>query len=288
MVLAIIALIIPLIMFSCKKDEERVTTSIALDKTDTGPHDIGETVTASVTIVAEQVAKCMYYKVVDLVRSDSMDITSALTQTGTTFTYDFSYVLATGDDVGTLGFEFVITDDLGVMQTASILVTTNLSVPGMFIKSDWTITAEDHPVWGDLLAAHDAAKIFRFSADGMYQVDLSPAHAGKNHHFCYWVYKETPSNGDTLAVLRLVRRLLSGDTGLDENYDFRITAASESEMTMFWDIAVWGILDIERTFTSQTKGAFQPYGTVEMADTVLNQMPHLDCSNIDNALLTID
>lgn len=285
-VLAIIAIGLTLATNSCDKEPERPTTTISLDKTETGPHDIGETVTATVTIVAEDVKTFVYYKVVDQVKSDPVDASSGLTQSGTTFTYSFSYVLEQGDDLGTLGFEFEVTDDLDVMKTAAILITTNLSIPGMFIKSDWKITAESW-LGEDVLAPHDAAKIFRFHDDGTYEVDLSPEYAAKDHHFCNWVYKETPDNGDTIAVLRLVRRLLSGDQGLDEYYDFMITSANESEMIMYWDIAFWGLLDIERTFNSQAKGAFQPYGTQAYADSVA-MLTVLDCSNIDPSLLVIE
>jgi len=289
LVLLAVAIVLPITINSCKKDEERPATTISLDKTETGPHDIGETVTAVVTIVANDVKAFTYTKVVDGESGDAVDAMSSLSQSGNTYTYNFSYELMVGDDVGTLGYEFEVTDELDVSKTAAILITTNLSVPGMFIKYDWTITGEDHPVWGDLLAPHDAAKTFRFHKDGTYDVDLSVEHAGANHHFCYWVYKETPSNGDTLAVLRLIRRLKSGDTALDENYDFRITAATESEMTMYWDIAVWAIFDIERTFKSQAKGAFQPYGTAAYADSCsVETWPSFDCALVDDDLLVID
>jgi hypothetical protein len=287
MVLAVIALSIPVIMTSCKKDE-RATTSITLDKTESGPHDIGETVTATVTIVAEDVKSFVYYKVVDSEKSDPVDVTSSLTQSGTTWTYSFSYTLETGDDVGTLGFEFEVTDDLEVMETAAILITTNLSLEGMFIKSDWYI---ESLTWlgMDVLSAGDAAKTWRFHADGTYDVDQSAdtALAKPNHHFCYWVVKETPANGDTLAVLRLIRRVKSGDTALDEYYDYRITAYSESGMTMYWDIAVWGIFDMEQIYKSKPKGAFTPYGTAENAAAVAAFEP-FDCSYVDDNLLTID
>lgn len=268
---------------SCDKEEDPVDTAIALDKTETGPHDIGETITATVTITAEGVSTFVYYKVVDQVKSDPMDAMADLTQSGDTYTYEFSYMLEQGDDVGTLGFEFEVTDDKDMMKTSAILVTTNLSVQGMFVKYDWKISAEEW-LGESVLADHDAAKIFRFSNDGTYEVDLSPDYAAYNHHFCFWVYKETPNNGDTLAELRLLRRLKSGDTGLDEYYDFRVTSANESEMTMYWDLAFWGLLDIKRTFKSQSKGAFQPYGTQIYADSVA-MFPALDCSNFDDSLL---
>ena len=284
--LAMIAIMLPLGIQSCNKEEERIATTISLDKTQTGPHDIGETVTATVTIEAEKVITFTYSKVVDQVASDPVDVTSSLVQSGKTHTYDFSYTLQTGDDLGTLGFEFEVTDDQSVSKSTALLITTNLSVQGMFVKYDWKIAAEEW-LGDDVLAPHDAAKIFRFSDDGTYEVDLSPEHASYNHHFCYWVYKETPSNGDTLAELRLIRRLLSGESAVDENYDFRITSANESEMIMYWDLAFWGLLDIQRTFKSQSKGAFQPYGTQAYADSVA-MFSHLDCENIDDSLLEIE
>jgi len=285
-IFAMVTIVLSLCMVSCKEDPERTVTTITLNPTETGPHDIGETVTATVTIEAEEVSTLVYYKVVDQVRSDAVNVTGDLTQAGETFTYAFTYVLEQGDDLGTLGFEFEVTDDLGVSATAAILVTTNLSIPGMFLKYDWKITAEEW-LGQDVLTPQDAAKIFRFNEEGTYDVDLSPDYASYNHHFCYWVYQETPENGDTLAVLRLIRRLLSGDQGLDEYYDFRITSANESEMIMYWDLAVWGLLDIQRTFNSQAKGAFQPYGTQAYADSVA-MLDVLDCSNIDDSLLEIN
>jgi heme/copper-type cytochrome/quinol oxidase subunit 2 len=283
MILAITVVGLTVGSTSCKKEETRETTTITLDKSETGPHDIGETVTATVTVVAEQVSSLVYYKVMDQEKSDPVDVTSGLTQSGKTFTYNFSYMLEQGDDLGTLGFEFEVTDDMSEVKTSALLITTNLSVPGMFMKFDWKITAEEW-LGEDVLADHDAAKIFRFNNDGTYNVDLSAEYAGYNHHFCYWVYKETQGNGDTLAELRLIRRLLSGDQGADEFYDFRITSANESEMIMYWDLAVWGLLDIQRTFKSQTKGAFQPYGTEAYADSVA-MLTVLDCSNLDDSLL---
>jgi hypothetical protein len=218
-----------------------------------------------------------------------VDVKSSLSQSGTSWTYEFSYTLMTGDDVGTLGFQFEVTDDLDVKKTASILITTNLSLEGMFIKNDWTIEAL---TWlgSDVLAPHDAAKTWRFNSDGSYDVDQSSdtSFAKPNHHFCYWVVKETPSNGDTLAVLRLIRRVASGETSLDEYSDYRITAYSESTMTMYWDIAVFGLFDMEQIFKSQPKGAFQPYGTAENAAAVAAFFGSDVCNNVDPSLLTID
>jgi hypothetical protein len=288
MILAMVAVGLTLTVNSCNKEEEKVATTIALDKNETGPHDIGETITATVTIEAEGVTAFVYYKVVDQVKGDPVDALSSLTQSGKTYTYNFSYELVQGDDVGTLGFEFEVTDDQNVVKTTAILITTNLSVPGMLIKNDWTISSL---TWldGNVLSAGDAAKTFRFYDDGTYEVDLSadPEFAVATHHFCYWVYKETPDNGDTIAVLRLIRRVLSGETAMDEYYDHRITAASESEMTMYWDIAVWGIFDMEQTFTSHPKGSFVPYGTPENAQAVADFEP-FNCDYVDQALLEIE
>jgi|GEM_PF-409044 len=289
-VLAILAICLTLPFLTCKKEEEVPTTTVSTDITETDPMNIGETLTVQVSIVAGEVVTFNVYKVVDNVKGSPTLYTSNLSVDGNNYSFTFNYVLEEGDDLHTLGFEFEVTDGKNKVTTASVLVNTILSIRSSFIKYDWKITAEHHAVWGDLLAAHDAAKIFRFNEDGTYEVDLGtdPAHlALAVHHDCFWIYKETPSNGDTIAVLRLIRRLPSGETAADEVYDFRITAASESEMTMFWDIAVWGILDIQRTFTSQPKGAFVPYGTEAKAAEILgNEL--LDCSLVDESLLTIE
>lgn len=290
MTLAVLAIFLTIPLVTCDKEEEVPTTTVSLDITETDPMNIGETLTVEVSIVAGEVTLFNVYKVVDNVKSDPVNVTPSLVKDGNNYSYTFTYDLEEGDDLATLGFEFEVTDGKSIVTTASVLVNTILSVRSTFIKYDWKITAENHTVWGDLLAAHDGAKVFRFSEDGTYQVDLGtdPAHlALAVHHDCYWIYKETPSNGDTLAVLRLIRRMPSGETAVDEIYDFRITATSESEMTMFWDIAVWGILDIQRTFTSQPKGAFVAYGTEAKATEILGNAL-LDCSLVDPDLMEIE
>ncbi len=274
------------VFYSCKKDEEEVETSISIDTEETELLDIGDEVTAIITIISEEVKTFSYSKVVDNVSTDNVDAVSGLVQEGNTYTYNFSYTLEDGDDLGTLGFEFEIVDKNGASKTVYLLVKTNLSMRSTFIKYDWTITAEEY-LGASALSAADSMKIFRFSEDGTYEVDLSADYAASTHHFCYWAFKETADNGDTLAVLRLVRRLLFGDTGVDEYYQFRITEVSESEMTMYWDIDAWGMYNIKRTFTSKAKGDFQPYGTKDM-QTEVEAISTLDCSNIDGGLLTID
>jgi heme/copper-type cytochrome/quinol oxidase subunit 2 len=268
---------------ACKK--ERVETTIAISLSSTANLNVGQTATATITIVAEAVSAFKYYKVVNEVKGTAVDLKSALTQVGKTYTYEFSYVVQEFDDLHTLGFEFEVTDDQAVIKTTALVVNTTISLKSTFVKYDWKVSAS---TWldGDVLSAADAAIVYRFNEDGTYQEDLSSEFAGDNHHFCYWAFKNTPNNGDTIAVVRLIRRLKSGDTAMDEYYDYRITSANESTMTMYWDIAVWGLLDIKNTFQSQAKGAFQPYGTAAM-ETAVNANAPLSCSNIDDALLTI-
>lgn len=283
---ALAAFIIPLTFMACSEDDDDVTTTISIDKTTTDALNVGETVTATVTIVASEVKAFNVYKVVDEVKSTPTNGLADLVKDGDNYTYSFSYTIAENDDLHTLGFEFEVTDGKDEMLTTALVVSMNLSTRSIFVKYDWMITAEDW-LGVDVLAPHDAAKTFRFYEDGSYEVDLSAAFSDSVHHFCYWVYQETPSNGDTLAIVRLIRKQLSGEVGLDEYYDFNITAVSESEMTMYWDLAVFGLLDIERTFTSQPKGAFQAYGTAELA-TYIETVAAMDCSTVDENLLTIE
>ena len=274
------------IFHACKDDVDEPDTTILLDKTQTELLNIGDEVTATVTIVSAEVKTFTYTKVVDNESGIPVDVTANLTQEGNTYTYNFIYTLVEYDDLHTLGFEFNVIDKNDVSKTASLLVQTNLSTRSAFVKYDWHITAEQW-LGMSVLTAADSAKVFRFYEDGTYEVDLSAEYADSTHHFCYWVYKETPNNGDTLAIVRMIRKQASGDTALDEYYDFRIVAASESEMTMYWDLAVFGLLDIQRTFTSQPKGAFQPYGTVEMQNAV-EAITALDCDSVDPDLFIIE
>ncbi len=62
------------------------------------------------------------------------------------------------------------------------------------------------------LAPHDAAYIYRFHEDGTYEVDINPNMPITFITFAIGSYKETPDNGDTLAVIRLVRKLRSGNS----------------------------------------------------------------------------
>ena len=285
--IAIIAFGFTITFVSCDKDDDEIKTSITSDKITTEPMEVGETVTATVTIVSAGVNTFNYYKVVDEVKGSAVDATSELVKAGNTYTYSFTYIIEENDDLHTLGFEFEVIDNANVVESTGLVVIINLSARSLFIKYDWTITGEDHVVWGDLLQPWDAAKTFRFYEDGTYQVDLTAEYPDSLHHFCNWVYKETPSNGDTLAIVRLIRKQLSGDVGLDEYYDFRITAADEAEMTMYWDLAVWAIFDIERTFTSKSKGEFHPYGDAGL-QAYIESIAVLDCSTIDPALLVIN
>lgn len=274
------------VLHSCSDDDDDPETTISIDITETESLDIGDEVTATITIISAEVKSFTYTKIVDNESENSVDVTNDLLKDGNTYTYNFSYTLEAGDDLQTLGFEFEVIDKNDLSKTVALIVNTNLSTRSAFIKYDWHITAEQW-LGTSVLTLADSVKTFRFYEDGTYDVDLTADFAASTHHFCYWVYKETPSNGDTLAVVRLIRKQLSGDIGIDEYYDFKITSADESKLIMYWDLAVFGLLDIERSFESKPKGAFQPYGTAAMEDEV-NDISVLDCSTIDESLLTIE
>jgi len=271
-----------LFVVSCKKD---VITEMTISQNTTPQLDIGDKATATITIVTEGIKSFKVYKVVDNQRDAGTEVKSQLVQAEKTYTYEFSYDVQEFDDLHTLGFEFVLIDDKDEMKTVGLVVNVNISLKSMFVKYDWKVTAS---TWlgMDVLTPADAAIIYRFYEDGTYKEDLSPEYAADNHHFCYWVFKETPNKGDTIAIVRLIRRLKQGDTAIDEYYDYNITAASETEMKMYWDLAFWGLMDIENKFKSQPKGAFVPYGTAEM-EAIVNANASLSCSNISQSLMTI-
>lgn len=274
---------------SCDDDDDpEIITSITIDKTSTADLNIGDEVAATITIVSEEVASLTYTKVVDNEYGDPVDVTANLVESGDTLRYYFSYTLQEGDDLHTLGFEFEVIDNKQISKTVTLVVNTNLSIRSSFVKNDWYITEEIEALSGEnWLADHDAAKVFRFYEDGTYEVDLSPEYADSTHHFCYWAFKETPDYGDTIAVVRLIRKLASVYGPLDEYYDFKIISADESEMQMWWKLDFFGIYDLKRKFVSQPKGAFQPYGTAEM-EAAVNNISDLDCSTIDESLLDLD
>lgn len=280
--IAVVAVLSTFVFNSCKED---IVTEMTINQIATPQLDVGDDATATITIVAEGVKSLKYYKVVDTQKGTATDVTSQITSSGNTYTYSFVYEVAQFDDLHTLGFEFELTDSKNVVNTVGLVVNINISIPSMLVKYDWKVTASTDPVWGDVLSAADAAIIYRFHEDGTYEEDLTPAYAEDSHHFCYCVYKETPNNADTIAIVRLIRRLKSGDTAVDEYYDYKILSASETQMMMFWEIKVWG-LKITNTFKSQAKGAFVPYGTSAVA-ALVNGNAALSCSLINNSLLTI-
>ena len=282
-VIAIVAIGSAFLLVSCKKD---IPTEMTITPTATPTLDVGDEVTATVTIQAEGVKSLKYFRVVDTQKDAGTDVTSQLTRAENTYTYNFTYTVREFDDLHTLGFEFELTDDKNEVTTVGLVVNTNISTQSLFVKYDWKVTASSW-LGLDVLTPADAAIIYRFNEDGTYEQDLGVDYADDFHHFCFWVYKETPNNGDTIAVVRLIRRLKQGDDmAIDEYYDYMITAANESEMTMFWDVAVFGLMDIQNTFKSQAKGAFVPYGTAAMEATV-NANPTLSCSSINSSLLII-
>ncbi|NLE35309.1 MAG: hypothetical protein GX622_09410 [Bacteroidales bacterium] len=269
-------------LVSCKKD---IVTEMTIDRTATSQLDIGDEAIAVITIKTDGVKSFKYYKLIDNVRDAGTEAKAMLVRSEDTYTYNFSYEVQEFDDLHTLGFEFELTDDEDLVKTVGLVVNINISLKSMFVKYDWKVTAS---TWlgTDVLTAADAAIVYRFNEDGTYQEDLGADYADDFHHFCYWVFKDTPTKGDTVAIVRLVRRLKQGDTAVDEYYDYNITTHSETEMKMYWDLAVWGLMDIENTFKSQPKGAFVPYGTAEM-EGIVNANASLSCSNIDQSLLII-
>lgn len=274
-----------LIFLACSSDDDKMETTITMSQTTTPKLNVGETATATVTIQSDGIISFQYYKIVDEEIAEAFEATDNLEKDGKTFTFDFSYTVQEFDDLGTLGFQFEVTDKYDEVKTTGIVIDTYLSMQSAFVKHDWKVTESE---WEgmDVLAPHDAASIFRFHEDGTYDVDLSAEHAVATHHFCYWVLQETPNNADTLAVLRLIRKFKAEQTGMDEYYDYRIVCSGESEMIMYWDVAAFGLFNIKNIFTSQPKGAFQPYGTSE-TEAIVTEDPLLQCNTVDQDLFNI-
>ena len=246
---------------------------------------IGDEATATITIIADDVRSFEYYKVVNGTKTDTTDVLSELTKSGTTYTYDFTYELQGFDDMGTLGFEFKMVDGKNEAHRVGLNIKTKASVQSLIAFYDWKLTESSYMGF-DILSDADKAAVHRFNQDGSYEVDLGEEYASDERHFCYWVYKETPNNGDTIAVFRLLSRLDAGVIVIDYFTDYRITAASGASMTMYWDVPSYGLKDVKNVMTSKAKGAFQPYGSAAM-ETSVNSKAALNCSNINSDLLTI-
>jgi hypothetical protein len=188
--------------------------------------------------------------------------------------------------MGTLGFEFKMLDGNNEAHRVGLNIKSKASVQSLLAFYDWKLTYSNYMGLYDLLTDASKAAVHRFNQDGSYEVDLGADYASDASHYCYWVYKETPNNGDTIAEFRLLSRLDAGVAVIDNYSDYRITAASGVSLTMYWDIPSYGLKNIKNEMTSKAKGAFQPYGTAAMEASV-NAKAALDCSNINDALLTI-
>jgi hypothetical protein len=281
--IAIIAVMAIGVITSCKEETE---TDMIINPAITSELMIGDEATATITIIADDVKLFEYYKVVNGVRGDTIDVLSELTKSATSYTYDFSYELEGFDDMGTLGFEFKMLDGKNEAHRVGLNIKTKASVQSLLAFYDWKLTYSNYMGLYDLLTDASKAAVHRFNQDGSYEVDLGAAYASDATHYCYWVYKETPNNGDTIAEFRLLSRLNVGVAVIDNYTDYRITSASGASMTMYWDIPAYGLKNIKNEIKSQAKGAFQPYGSAAMEESV-NSKAAMDCSNIDEALLTI-
>jgi len=107
-VIAIVAIGSAFLLLSCKED---IPTEMSITPSSTPQLNIGDEVTATVTIQADGVKSLKYYKVVDTQRDAGTDVTSQLAQSENTYTYNFTYTVQEFDDLHTLGFEFELTDD---------------------------------------------------------------------------------------------------------------------------------------------------------------------------------
>lgn len=279
-----IGITLSIIITSCNEEEETAETTIEIDKTTTEELNIGDTAIATITITSSDIEYFYYHKFVNNKETSKINVSDSLIKNGTTYTYDFSYIIEEGDDLDTIVFKFIVVDNEATVNTITLDIKTILSMRSMFIKNDWHITSEDNTTGTDCLSTKDSVKVFRFYEDGSYDIDLSADYANSTYHYCYWAFEETPNNEDTIAVLRLVRRLLSDGTASDEYDQFNITKANESKMIMFWNSSEQ---TLKRTFENITKEVFQPYGTESMATTV-EASDVLNCDNIDESLLTID
>lgn len=269
-------------MVSCTKDTD---TDMKIDPAITDVLKVGDEVTATVTIIADGVKSFEYYKVINGVRGEAVDVLSQLSKSGKTYTYHFSYVIQPFEDMGTLGFEFKMEDSKGEIHRVGINVRMQVSVKSILSYYDWKFTEISYMGF-NILSDADKAAVHRFNQDGSYEVDLSADYASDERHYCYWVYKETLNNGDTIGKFRLLSRLKAGATVIDYYTDYRITAASGAQITMYWDAPSYGLKNIKSVLTSKTKGAFQPYGTAAM-EAAVNANADMNCSNINSNLLTI-
>lgn len=270
------------VIVSCTKE---TATEMTINPALTDVLKVGDEATATVTIIADGVKSFEYYKVINGVRGDAVDVLSELEKSGKTYTYQFSYVILPFEDMGTLGFEFKMEDNKGEIHRVGVNVKMQVSVKSLIAYYDWKFTESSYMGF-NILSDADKAAIHRFNQDGSYQVDLGAAYASDARHYCYWVYKETPSYGDTIAKFRLISRLNAGAIVLDYYTDYRVTAASATGITMYWDVPSYGLKNVKSVLSSQAKGAFQPYGSAAM-ETSVNSKADMDCSKISNALLTI-
>jgi hypothetical protein len=282
---------------SCDDDDDSIDASVInIDGVKTEKYNIGDTIVANIKINSEAgIESLKVEKIVDEEVETTIDLASLVTKNNNEYTYKFTHVLSLGEDLKTLAFRYTLVDNQAKKLTKSFVIGINMSVPGYLVKYDWKgIKDEGLNENNELtqwLAPHDADDIFRFNLDGTYTKDLGETlddfWKGKGQHFCNWVYKQTPNNGDTLGILRLVRRAADFATGKTEHYDYKILSINENEFKAVYNW--WFFLDYTstKTFQKVVPENFVDYGQDSLKTAVMNT-EILDCAKIDESVLTIE
>ena len=247
------------IMQSCSEDEVPAAPSVTLDATELMAK-AGE----EITIVATITAPGGFSKI--SVQKFWGDTAEGAPEESTTLinnTYNFTYTVTEDDVEPILKFRFTATDNNSKTSApVETVVDVELNMAQILVKYDWLHTEAVREKTGEEeISDHDADNVFRYEADGTYQMSYGTVFSdfeGLNQ-YCYWTVNEetgrlirsvssfngatwefTVDRRDTLDITNLTELVMEANTilrGLDqldplydpvENYKYKYAAQAKS------------------------------------------------------------
>lgn len=190
-------------IFSCAKNESiHVDSSVTLDKL-TASGKIGDTIKTRVNFTNNSIAKLVITKSIDGITNT--DYKTEITVNGTSSGYDFSQMILSGDENGSLVYTFSGYDAGGKLIDASdLVVSVSLSGYPLLTKYDWKLTAEtvdgtntvNDKLWDN---------VYRLNPDYSWQYDWGasgPVNLEELNQYCSWKIIGSESKVDSLSFIK--------------------------------------------------------------------------------------
>ncbi|RLD19951.1 MAG: hypothetical protein DRI71_11065, partial [Bacteroidetes bacterium] len=176
------------ILQSC--EEDKAPPSVSLDNTELSAK-AGE----QITIVATVAAEAGFSKItVQKFWGDTEEGSPTESTTLVDGKYSYTYTVTQDDVEPILKFRFIAFDIEGTASApAETVVDVELTKAQILVKYDWAHTSYIRVKTGtDDISAADADDVYRFNADGTFQLSMGTEYSGFEafYHYCYWSVNE--------------------------------------------------------------------------------------------------